>query len=128
MKKCKCTKIHIVTILSLLVLFFIGTGSLAATSGVYTYNVNEDGKTCTIVYVDNSIFGNVQIPTSLNGYTVTQIGESAFAGKSNITSITVPGTVEVIGHAAFAWCNNLSEVNLNKGLKEIRRICVWRYK
>jgi len=121
-------KIYLVAILSLLFLLFIGTSSFAAISGLYMYNVNADGKTCTIVNVHDSISGNVQIPTSLNGYTVTQIGESAFAGKSNITSITVPGTVEVIGHAAFAGCNNLSEVNLNKGLKEIRRICVWRYK
>ena len=43
-------------------------------------------------------------------YTVTAIGDDAFAGKS-LSSIDLPDTIEVIGERAFKGCSNLSTMN-----------------
>ena len=41
---------------------------------------------------------------------VTQIGDSAFLGCNNLTSIIIPGSVTHIGNNAFVWCNNLTSI------------------
>ena len=51
----------------------------------------------------------VVIPSKINGVTVTTIGTDAFLGL-NITSVTIPGSVTEIGANAFAGCTNLTSV------------------
>ena len=43
---------------------------------------------------------------------LTEISSDAFAGCTNITSITIPSGVETIGEGAFEGCTNLTEINL----------------
>ena len=50
------------------------------------------------------------IYTEGEDYIVTSIGYYAFSGFSNITSITVPSSVESIGWGAFSLCPNLKNV------------------
>ena len=52
-------------------------------------------------------------------YTVTTIGNSAFTGNTDITSVTLPETITSIGNGAFTGCSNLSTINLPEGLTEI---------
>ena len=42
-----------------------------------------------------------------------------FAGCTNLTSVTIPGSVEKIGSGAFRGCENLKEVNILEGVKRI---------
>lgn len=51
----------------------------------------------------------VVIPSKINGVTVTTIGTDAFLGL-NITSVTIPDSVTEIGANAFAGCTNLTSV------------------
>lgn len=51
----------------------------------------------------------VVIPSKINGVTVTTIGTDAFLGL-NITSVTIPASVTEIGANAFAGCTNLTSV------------------
>ena len=51
----------------------------------------------------------VVIPSKINGVTVTTIGTDAFLGL-NITSVTIPANVTEIGSNAFAGCTNLTSV------------------
>ena len=51
----------------------------------------------------------VVIPSKINGVTVTTIGTDAFLGL-NITSVTIPASVTEIGSNAFAGCTNLTSV------------------
>ena len=52
----------------------------------------------------------VVIQETVNDYTVTVIGESAFEG-STISEIDLPDTIETIEKRAFANCSNLSKMN-----------------
>jgi BspA type Leucine rich repeat region (6 copies) len=45
--------------------------------------------------------GAVVIPAVINGYSVIGIGNSAFEGNLNMTSVTIPDSVTKIGGAAF---------------------------
>ena len=41
---------------------------------------------------------------------VTEIGASAFAGRTDLTSVTIPDSVTRIGESAFSGCSNLTNV------------------
>ena len=54
---------------------------------------------------------SIVIPTSpIDGFTVTEIGESAFEGNTVLESITLPDTITIIHKRAFAGCSNLREM------------------
>lgn len=44
---------------------------------------------------------------------ITQIGDSAFANQTEITSVSLPNTVQSIGNNAFENCTNLTNININ---------------
>ena len=50
---------------------------------------------------------------------VTSIGEDAFFGCSNLTSVTIPASVESIGNNAFYDCDSLTEVTIPDGVTTI---------
>lgn len=51
----------------------------------------------------------VNIPSEINGTPVTTIGNAAFR-DSSVTSVTIPDSVTEIGSNAFAGCTNLTSV------------------
>lgn len=85
----------------------------------YEYTVNEDGKTCTITGTDNWIYGTVTIPNEIDGYTVTEIGKSAFYGKKNLQKVILPSELKTIAANAFYDCKNLEEIVFPNEIKEI---------
>lgn len=52
-------------------------------------------------------------------YTVTAIGANAFLNNQNITSVTIPESVEYINSAAFSGCTKLKSVTLSQNLQRI---------
>ena len=58
--------------------------------------------------------GKVEIPekVEIDGieYTVTEIAEDAFKGNTELTEVTIPGTVTTIGSGAFGGCTNLKAI------------------
>lgn len=52
----------------------------------------------------------VILPSTINSWPVTKIGEDAFQDNTTITSVTIPGSVTEIGANAFAGCTNLTSV------------------
>lgn len=69
--------------------------------GPLTYSVNEDETTCTVVDCDDNASGDLDIPSTLDGYTVTKIGSMAFAYCRNLSSVIIPDGVTEIGNYAF---------------------------
>ena len=57
--------------------------------------------------------GPLIIPAAITGLAVSGIAEWAFEGCSNLTSITIPGTVTNIGDLAFFDCGNLTAIMVN---------------
>ena len=52
------------------------------------------------------------IPTS-----VTSIGDSAFSGRTGLTSITIPESVTSIGDCAFSGCSGLTSITIPKSVR-----------
>ena len=53
----------------------------------------------------------VILPSTINSWPVTKIGEDAFQDNTTITSVTIPDSVTEIGSNAFADCTNLTSVH-----------------
>lgn len=84
--------------------------------GLYTFSYNDADKTATITGVTSQRDFYVLPSETVNpenadidGYTVTAIGNGAFAGNRLITAY-LPDTVTTIGDNAFDGCVNLTSV------------------
>ena len=75
------------------------------------YGVTTSGSTVTGMAVQP---GNVRltVPASVNGTTITAIGESAFSDQTNIISAEIPESVGTIGSGAFSGCSALQSMTL----------------
>lgn len=62
---------------------------------------------------------NISIPSSIGSSTVTAIGSGAFAGNSDIRTVSIPSSVTQIGQEAFADCSSLTSVSLPSSLELI---------
>ena len=77
--------------------------------------------------IDNTIiirryWGSVSelmIPSNIAGFPVVAIGDYAFEGCGNLTSVTIPDSVKTIGEYAFFCCTNLTQINIGSGVKTI---------
>ena len=70
------------------------------------------------VWEDCGFAGNLQ-KTVVVGEGVTYIGDYGLASMSNMTSITLPSTLEKIGPAAFQSCSSLTAIDLPDSLTYI---------
>ena len=87
-------------------LFLLAT-AVAAPAADYTYTTNPDGTITITSYTGPG--GAVVIPSSIDGKTVTGIGDSAFDCNS-LTSVTIPDRVTNIGSCAFYECYRLTGI------------------
>jgi len=78
--------------------------------GLYTYEINTDGVSVTITYYSVNATGALVIPDSVDGRSVTSIGERAFWNCTGLTSITIPDSVTSIGSSAFYQCTGLTSI------------------
>ncbi|MBO5477480.1 MAG: leucine-rich repeat protein [Clostridia bacterium] len=82
--------------------------------------INTDGtRTYTIVGYESTIYTNI-IPAEIDGYTVTRIADGAFKNKPQITGkIKLPDAIKSIGDEAFAGCVNITSISMGSNLKTI---------
>jgi hypothetical protein len=55
----------------------------------------KDGK-ATITYCDRDVAGNIVIPAKIDGYKVTEIGDSAFAGCWEPEGVTISNGIKTL--------------------------------
>lgn len=79
----------------------------------YTYVI--DNNECVITKYNGSQT-MASIPSYIEGYSVTSIGDSAFEGRTDLTNITIPSSITNIGSGAFFGCNNLQYNTYDNGL------------
>lgn len=83
-------------------------------AGEFQYTVlDEEKKTCAITkYTGQMLY--LYIPEELNGYTVVEIGDSAFFGAFSIIEVEIPYTVTHIGNTVFTDCIALEAIQVAK--------------
>ncbi len=72
------------------------------------YVVNNSGD--TIIALKDNTATEYTIPAQINGKDIEKLGEGLFKDNSNITTITIPKTVQYIEKSAFENCENLTTV------------------
>ena len=65
--------------------------------------------------------GQLSIPSTAGGYTVTDIGGLAFINLGNITSVSIPNTVKSIGKYAFQGCSSIETMTIPNSVTEIEK-------
>ncbi len=89
-------------------------------SEIVPSSVTYDGSTYTVSRIGNGAFAgcyrldSVELPS-----TIVEIGENAFAGCSSMTSINIPSSVTTIGNGAFVSCSSLISINIPSSVTEI---------
>lgn len=87
--------------------------------GDLTYTI--DNHEVTIVDCDTSVISDITVPSKIQGYPVTKIGDDAFAGCTGIGRITLPNCIKEIGECAFYWCRSLYGINMPEELTHIKQ-------
>lgn len=85
----------------------------------FTYKVNEDGKTCTVMGIGNYTCDVICIDSYIDGYEVVALGNMAFAGCQTVTSIQIPDSVTSIGDWAFSGCSSLKSITIGSSVTSI---------
>ena len=96
--------------------FSLVPSAKADTSGDYTYSIAGGSATIT-KYTGSG--GAVVIPSTLGGYAVTTIGDSAFKNTASLISVTIGNSVTTIGGYAFFGCSYLTSVTIPNSVTSI---------
>lgn len=91
-------------------------------SGDYWYDIIAGGIRI-VSYAGSG--GNVDIPATIDGKTVLEIGNDAFNGRTSLTGINLPNSVKSLGMRSFYNCPNLDSVFLGNGLVTIGNGSFW---
>lgn len=91
--------------------------------GKYTYLIKNNE--AIITKCDSNATGNISIPSTLGGCTVTSIGDKAFYTCTSITSVIIPNTVTSIGDMAFHTCLGITNVIIPDSVISIGRLAFY---
>ena len=69
--------------------------------------------------------GYITIPSMVGGYTVTSIGNSAFANCTEVTGVSIPETITRIGESGFYCCTALTDVTIPANVTELGNLAFW---
>ena len=92
------------------------SASAAQTYGDFEYTVSNNTVTITKYKGSDS---TVTVPSTINGMSVTGIGDYAFRGCSSLTSVTIPNGVTSIGQRTFYDCSSLTSITIPDSVKSI---------
>ena len=99
----------------LVVSFAVPSGARALSAGGFEYTVT--GGVATVTGCTGACPTTLVIPATLDGYSVTSIGDYAFDSNA-LTSVTIPNSVTSIGTGAF-YNNALTSVTIGSSVTSI---------
>ncbi len=91
------------------------TSEIVAPEHLFTYEI-KNGEATILGLKTSSFSGALNIPSTLGGVPVTEIGGRSFSECKRITSITIPEGVMSIGSHTFSGCSNLVSVKIPKSV------------
>lgn len=81
-----------------------------ADNATFRYTENADGTLTVTGYT--GYLSDLSLPETIDGKTVTAIGEYAFANQTELVSVSLPESVTIIGAHAFYGCARLVRASL----------------
>lgn len=93
------------------------TASASFEEGDFKFEIIADSETMVVRYIGSG--GDVVIPKTAGGKTVTKIYSGTFHENESVTSVTVPDTITRIYDSAFDSCYNVKKITLPKTLTTI---------
>ena len=86
----------------------------------YTVNADNTATITRFYEPDTTYHGyNIDIPETLDGYTVTAIGDSAFYECYYLSNVTIPQSVKSIGDEAFYKCTAMESLTIKNAATSI---------
>ena len=118
----KTVLVKFVIFVGCLIMLFgvIGIGMLTASAASVddlTYDIYNEQ--VTITDCNESASGKLIIPDTIEGYSVTSIGNWAFEGCTGLTSVTIGNGVTSIGYDAFSGCTGLTSITIPDSVTSI---------
>ena len=112
--------IKFILLFNFIILFFIVFPNKASAnfqSGIFTCKINNN----SITIIDCSNEEEINIPSAIEGYPVTELGESAFWHSKNsvLKKVTIPSSVTKIGDSCFSMCSELTSIELPNSITSI---------
>ena len=118
MKKIMSIALVLMLMLPLIPQGIISLPTSAATYGDLTYTISNGKVTITDCKTEVT---EVVIPSTIEGYPVTSIGDVAFYNCTLLESIIIPNSITSIAEHAFHQCENLMSITLPDGITSIER-------
>ena len=109
MKKALAILLSVLLLMACVPLGAVSVSAESAYNGM-AYTIANGEATITGYTAD--LPANVVIPSTVEGYPVTAIGDEAFYDCSSLTSVTIPDSVTYIGESAFSYCTALTSVTI----------------
>ena len=89
----------------------------------YTFRPLKDGTVELTAFDTTATVAYVEIPSTATSdgkeYSVTSIGNGAFAGHDELKTVKLPDSIISIGTGAFGYCSQLTTVNLGNSVRSI---------
>ena len=103
MRKFNVKRNILIFIIAFVAIIFFGiNSSKAATSGNYEYTVKEDGTLSITKYTKQEAVTTINIPSTINGKKVTELGRQAFM-SAKADTIVIPNTVTTLNYGVFSY-------------------------
>ena len=107
---------------AMILLPLVASAETVEINGIY-YNLVSKIQEAEVTSNPNKYTGSVVIPEKVTyesvEYSVTSIGNYAFANCSGLTSVTIPNSVTSIGESAFSYCSGLTSVTIPNSVTSI---------
>lgn len=91
--------------------------SAEADVSLFTWRIKADNTVCITGW--NSDGDTVEIPDTIEGRTVTEIGDGAFRNHTALENVTMPDTLVRIGDEAFDGCSSFGWLEIPVGVRKI---------
>lgn len=86
----------------------------------YQYTTHlQNGRYWSEITAYSGTAENLTVQSSMEGYQVTSIGDSAFSGNTYLKTVIIPERVTVIGKNAFSGCTQLNDIYFMGPIPEI---------